>query len=502
MEILNAMIQLYLPFILGGLIVAVILLFILCIILFLKVARERKRYDIFMGTSRRPDYNLEMKIDAYFETAKAIEQEYGKLLDMVTDMDAIMSENIQKVGIIRYNPFDEMGGNLCFALALLDAKDNGVVLNSIHSRTGSFTYAKPIEMGVSTYVLSTEELQAIEMAQQNAYRRKAEKVVKVKPKRIFKWKDKPLFEPKSEKQQYDEKEKLEMIGDVTTNEKASIMAEEEIAQQISENTVIIKNEVEMENIKETVKELVKETMQMEKDNQQIETEEKVRRLEEQVLLLTEKKAEENIVKVKPKRIFKWKDKPLFEPKSEKQQYDEKEKLEMIGDVTTNEKASIMAEEEIAQQISENTVIIKNEVEMENIKETVKELVKETMQMEKDNQQIETEEKVRRLEEQVLLLTEKKAEENIVKKYHRPEPFHTEQINIISEIEKISSDTSEKEERNINVLSDSVENIIEQIAQKTEKQQREISQKKPITTIDEEQMVITAEEKKRKTADIN
>ena len=296
MEILNAMIQLYLPFILGGLIVAVILLFILCMILFLKVARERKRYDIFMGTSRRPDYNLEMKIDAYFETAKAIEQEYGKLLDMVTDMDAIMSENIQKVGIIRYNPFDEMGGNLCFALALLDAKDNGIVLNSIHSRTGSFTYAKPIEMGVSTYVLSTEELQAVEMAQQNAYRRKAEKVVKVKPKRIFKWKDKPLFEPKSEKQQYNEKEKLEMIGDVTTNEKASIMAEEEIAQQISENTVIIKNEVEMENIKETVKELVKETIQMEKDNQQIETEEKVRRLEEQVLLLTEKKAEENIVK--------------------------------------------------------------------------------------------------------------------------------------------------------------------------------------------------------------
>ena len=93
MEILNAMIQLYLPFILGGLIVAVILLFILCIILFLKVARERKRYDIFMGTSRRPDYNLEMKIDAYFETAKAIEQEYGKLLDMdqsMADIDELM----------------------------------------------------------------------------------------------------------------------------------------------------------------------------------------------------------------------------------------------------------------------------------------------------------------------------------------------------------------------------------------------------------------------------
>ena len=104
MEIINEIIQFYLPFILAGLIIAVIIL--------------------FMGTSRRPDLNLEMKINAYFESVKEIEQKYGKLLDMVTDIDAIMSENIQKVGIVRYNPFDEMGGNLCFALALLDAKDN------------------------------------------------------------------------------------------------------------------------------------------------------------------------------------------------------------------------------------------------------------------------------------------------------------------------------------------------------------------------------------------
>ncbi|NDO46285.1 DUF4446 family protein [Clostridium sp. MD294] len=373
MEVINEIIQFYLPFILAGLIVAVIILFSMCIVLFLKIGRERKRYDIFMGTNRRPDLNLEMKINAYFESVKEIEQKYGKLLDMVTDMDAIMSENIQKVGIVRYNPFDEMGGNLCFALALLDAKDNGVVLNGIHSRTGSFTYAKPIEMGVSTYVLSTEELQAVEIAQQNAYKRKAEKVVKVKPKKIFKWKDKPLFEPKQKVEQ------------------------------------------------------------------------------------------------------------------------QKEKIEMIGDVTTNEKASIMAEEEIAQQISENTVIIKKKAEIENIKETVKELVKETIQMEKETQQSETEEKVRRLEEQVLLLTEKSTTENKVKKYHRPEPFQTEQFKIISEIEKISSDTVENEqEKNIDVISNSVEDIIERIAQKTEQQQKQFNQ----TTnkqIDEEQMVISAEQ---------
>ena len=85
---------------------------------------------------------------------------------------------IQKVGLIRYNPFDEMGGNLCFALALLDGNDNGVVLNGIHSRTGSFTYAKPIEMGVSTYMLSEEELKAVEVAKNNTYQPEHEKVVK------------------------------------------------------------------------------------------------------------------------------------------------------------------------------------------------------------------------------------------------------------------------------------------------------------------------------------
>ena len=358
MEVLNEMIQFYLPFILAGLILAVIVLFSLCIILFLKIGRERKRYDIFMGTSRRPDMNLEMKINSYFESVQSIEQKYSKLLDMVTDMDATMSENIQKVGIVRYNPFDEMGGNLCFAVALLDAKDNGVVLNGIHGRTGSFTYAKPIEMGVSTYVLSTEELKAIEIAQQNAYKRKAEKVVKVKPKKIFKWKEKPLFKPKPAP----EEKKIESVGDVTTNEKESIMAEEGVAQQISQNTMIKK---EVENIKETVKELVKETIQMEKETQKSETEEKVRRLEEQVLFLTEK--------------------------------------------------------------TEN------------------------------------------------------------KKYHRPDDFQTEQYKVISEL----SASKEKEEKNINVLSDSVENIIEQIAQKTEKQQKQTNQ--PINKMTEEEMVISAEE---------
>ncbi len=141
-----------------GLAAAVLLLFILCIVLFVKLDKQKKRYDFFMGTNRKPSYNLESKLESYYSVSKGIAEKYAKLLDMVTDMDKTMKSNIQKVGLIRYNPFDEMGGNLCFALALLDGSDNGVVLNGIHSRTGSFTYAKPIELGVSTYMLSDEEI--------------------------------------------------------------------------------------------------------------------------------------------------------------------------------------------------------------------------------------------------------------------------------------------------------------------------------------------------------
>lgn len=91
-------------YLLIGLAVAVVVLFILCIVLFVKFSGQKKRYDYFMGANRRPSHNLEMKIEEYFETSKQIEEKYSKLLDMVTDMDKTDKTKIQKVGLIRYNP--------------------------------------------------------------------------------------------------------------------------------------------------------------------------------------------------------------------------------------------------------------------------------------------------------------------------------------------------------------------------------------------------------------
>lgn len=155
-------------------------LLILCIVLYMKQRELKKRYDFFMGANRRPDISLEEKLNEYLQEVCTVKEKYERLLNIVNDMNENMNFCIQKVGVVRYNPFEEMGGNLCFCVAMLDANDNGVVLNGIHSRTGSYTYAKPIELGVSTYVLSKEELEALEKAKSNTYIEESKKSTKTK----------------------------------------------------------------------------------------------------------------------------------------------------------------------------------------------------------------------------------------------------------------------------------------------------------------------------------
>ncbi len=256
-------------YLLIGLAAAVVVLFILCIVLFVKFSGQKKKYDYFMGANRRPSHNLEMKIQEYYETSKKIEEKYSRLLDMVTDMDKTDKTKIQKIGLIRYNPFDEMGGNLCFALALLDGHDNGVVLNGIHSRTGSFTYAKPIEMGVSTYMLSDEEIKAVEMAKNQAYEPEHDKVVKVRFKPTFRRKDRDtamddqITLDQVEMVEVDEAEERKVhrtsIGDVTQAEKELILQEETLAGKIAAAELILQQREEAKKAVEKVENSVENT---------------------------------------------------------------------------------------------------------------------------------------------------------------------------------------------------------------------------------------------------
>jgi hypothetical protein len=99
---------------------------------------------------------------------KDSEQESRRIDELIKRAGKIEKEivhDIQKAGLVRFNPFAETGGDQSFCLALLDGEDNGLVISSLHSRDTTRLYAKPVKKGkASGYELSTEERRAIKGA--------------------------------------------------------------------------------------------------------------------------------------------------------------------------------------------------------------------------------------------------------------------------------------------------------------------------------------------------
>lgn len=96
---------------------------------------------------------------------QAESQEYIKKVEEgLKDLEKEGLRHVQRVGVVRFNPFSDTGGDQSFAIALLDGKLNGVVLTSLHTREATRTYVKPIEKGKSAFELSKEEKQALEKA--------------------------------------------------------------------------------------------------------------------------------------------------------------------------------------------------------------------------------------------------------------------------------------------------------------------------------------------------
>ncbi len=80
------------------------------------------------------------------------------------DLKERNKSNLQRVGVVRFNPFKEVGGNQSFSIALLDENNNGVVVTGHYLRDSNRVYAKPVKSGKSEYPLSKEEKEAIEEA--------------------------------------------------------------------------------------------------------------------------------------------------------------------------------------------------------------------------------------------------------------------------------------------------------------------------------------------------
>jgi len=93
-----------------------------------------------------------------------LEEKYKELSEELKKTEKENMSNFQKIGVVRFNPFKEVGSDQSFSIAILDGNDNGVVITSLYTRDESRVYGKPIKAGVSEYNLSDEEKKAIEKA--------------------------------------------------------------------------------------------------------------------------------------------------------------------------------------------------------------------------------------------------------------------------------------------------------------------------------------------------
>lgn len=129
-------------------------------VLFYKIYSHYKR---LIGKTKRGDLIdiLDRQMDTMKETKTVLKDFKDKLANLESDLP----NNLKKVGLVRFNPFRQLGGNQSFSLALLDEESNGVVLSALHSKDSTRVYAKPVVDGKeANYTLSDEEKEAVKIA--------------------------------------------------------------------------------------------------------------------------------------------------------------------------------------------------------------------------------------------------------------------------------------------------------------------------------------------------
>jgi hypothetical protein len=128
----------------------------------LQISRLRQRLD--MLTRGSDGESLEAVLGAHLETVHQVGRDLDELTARTAVMESSARHHFARLGLVRFNPFPDTGGNQSFALALMDESEEGFVVSSLHSRTGTRIYAKAIAGGKADTSLSTEETEALDLA--------------------------------------------------------------------------------------------------------------------------------------------------------------------------------------------------------------------------------------------------------------------------------------------------------------------------------------------------
>jgi len=142
--------------------VIIIALLIISITNICSICKMKKTYKKFM--QGKNSKSLEQEIMGLFEDNKFIKNAIEKNKKDIRVLYKNFENAFQKIGIVKYDAFNQMGGQLSFCLALLDENNNGFIMNSVHSTEGCYSYTKEIKNGECRISLGDEEKQALEMA--------------------------------------------------------------------------------------------------------------------------------------------------------------------------------------------------------------------------------------------------------------------------------------------------------------------------------------------------
>ena len=139
-----------------------IILMIVVIMCIFKIKKLYRRYDYFMRG--KDAETLEDIIIGHIQDIQELKSQDRANKDQIRVNNKNMRASFQKFGMVRYNAFKGMGGNLSFAFALLDYTNTGFIMNSVHSREGCYLYLKAVDRGQTEILLGNEEKEALEQA--------------------------------------------------------------------------------------------------------------------------------------------------------------------------------------------------------------------------------------------------------------------------------------------------------------------------------------------------
>ena len=162
MDSIINMINEYSILIIIALAVITLLLFIITMLLLASVKNLEKKYRKMMrGVNNK---NLEHALSDNLDNIEKALNKSQEAIEECRNLSQELKGCVNKIAIMRYKAFEDVGSDLSFSIAILDSYNDGVIITGIYSRHDSTTYAKPIDKGISRYDLSEEELHVLNEA--------------------------------------------------------------------------------------------------------------------------------------------------------------------------------------------------------------------------------------------------------------------------------------------------------------------------------------------------